>query len=69
MKLSEELKTKSLDETLTEHNLTLAEAFQLSLKKQPTETKESIIHKEEKIEPIKEIEIVKPKKKITIIKK
>ena len=38
-------------------------------KKQPTETKESIIHKEEKIEPIKEIEIVKPKKKITIIKK
>lgn len=38
MKLSEELKTKSLDETLTEHNLTLAEAFQLSLKKQPTET-------------------------------
>ena len=38
-------------------------------KKQPTETKESIIHKEEKVEPIKEIEILKPKKKITIIKK
>ena len=37
MKLSEELKTKSLDETLTEHNLTLAEAFQLSLKKPPDE--------------------------------